>query len=197
MKIPFLRNEDIRTPLSIGRRRRMALAMLARHDRRFGRMRWAEALAGEPTALVREFGLDREPGYGVLERSGLKGAFATLAALESAGLIQVVDLESRYQVLELTDAGRRVIGLEVSRPRGEPVGFPDANDQALFDRLVLRRNELAARSGCMPSEVARLRHLRQVVQVKPRTLEELEPLIAPAAVERFGPVVLEVLASGA
>ena len=196
MQIPSFRVIDNPVPVWIGRRERATLQLIARHDRQFGRVRWAATLAGEPSAVVREYGLDKEPEFGVLERRGLRGAYAALETLDRAGLVRTVDVGHQSRVLELTPDGHRALGRAVRTPPREPIGFPRVEDQVLFDRLVCWRNELSARSGWNPSEIARLRHLRTVVKLRPKTMEELAPLLAPDAVELFGPVALEVLHEG-
>lgn len=197
--ITFERQERTGQVIALTPRQRLALALVARYSGRYGRTRLAEMLAGEPTARVRGAGLDLELEYGAFARLGLRGAYGMLRSLEQAELIAIDPSRGRYLVLEVTALGRDALGMPPPpRTRQGSKMFESPRDQALFDTLVMWRNEIAARSGWMGSEIARLRDLRKLVHERPRSLEEIagKQLIVPGAEELFGPVALEVLHEG-
>jgi hypothetical protein len=193
MHIPSYRVVDRVRGVVVGSRERRVLGLLGRFDRRFGRMRWAATLAGEPSGLVYEFGLNNEPEFGLLERAGLKAAYGMLDRLEKSELVRTVDFATHYRVLELTDAGRRVIGRAPAATGAKELGFAGAQEQAAFDALVARRNVIAARTGRLGSQVARLKELRELVLRRPGSAGEVAAILSAGAGEGFGVDALEVL----
>jgi len=174
---------------------RSVLSLVHRHESRFGRHRLAEVLAGLPTGRVLEYGLEREPAFGAVRRGGLPAALRLLDGLQRRGHVDVDPTHGRYLVLELTATGRRALGLPARPGRHISTGFETPREQAAYDELVTRRNGLAAQSGCLGSQVARLSQLRDLVRARPLTPEALSRAAAlpPASAERFAGLALEVL----
>ena len=71
----------------------------------------------------------------------------------------------------------------------------DPADAALFEALRARRLELARAGGVPPYVVASDRTLRELVELKPRTVTDLEGVygIGPAKAARYGKDLLAVL----
>lgn len=109
-------------------------------------------------------------------RIGLRGCLTVLAALEARDLIALDPTRGKHLVLELTDRGSAALGLPATGGRRMAVSksFETAQQHALFDALVRCRDEIAARTGKMGLQIARLSDLRMLVHQRPPAIEEID-----------------------
>ena len=81
------------------------------------------------------------------------------------------------------------------RKRRQAVVSTSPEDAALFDALRARRLELARAEGMPPYVVASDRTLRELAEVRPRSIAQLQEIygIGPAKAARYGAALLAVL----
>ena len=175
-----------------------ALSCVSRTGQRFGAAYLVDVLLGKATDRIRNFGHDRIPTFGVGKDMGAQGWRSVVRQLVARGLL-AVDMEG-YGSLRLTAASGPVLRGETevfmrrdSRPparrarkrsaqtagtgaggSGRSSGGPDggAAGGALWEALRARRTELASAQGVPPYVVFHDASLREMMERRPRTLEE-------------------------
>jgi ATP-dependent DNA helicase RecQ len=200
---------------------RKALSAVARVSGRFGLPVAATLLRGAPDERLGWSGLDRTPTFGCLREHSEDWLLRLLRRCVAAGW---VDFDGRLRPAAiLTEEGRAVMKAEKparlvlpplrrprtpaapaadrSRPRkaGPPAGDElDAQGAAIFEALRSHRLALARRQGVPPYVIASDRSLREIAQLRPRTLADLQLVhgIGPAKAQRYGAGLLEVVARG-
>ncbi len=172
-------------------------------------------LAGIPDPRLARSGLDATKTFGILKDKSPEWILALLRRCVTAGWVDFTTGD-RPMVL-LTPAGKVVLfgdgpvrvllpPDETARPKTRASGggskrktaaTPDLDpaDTALFEALRARRLELARAGGVPPYVVASDRTLRELAELKPRTLAALEGIygIGPAKAARYGKDLLAVL----
>ncbi|HEX7122956.1 MAG TPA: RecQ family ATP-dependent DNA helicase [Gemmatimonadaceae bacterium] len=193
---------------------RKALSAVARVHRRFGLQAAVNLLAGTPDPRLQRSGLDGTKTFGALRGKPEPWLMALLRRCVAAGWVDFTT--SERPVLLLTTAGRAVLFGEgpvrlllppdtTSRPRARASGRSrpttprveselDPAAQALFEALRARRLELARRDAVPPYVVASDRTLRELAEVRPRTMGQLQGIygIGPAKATRYGEAWLAV-----
>jgi ATP-dependent DNA helicase RecQ len=83
------------------------------------------------------------------------------------------------------------------RKRGQAVASTNPEDTALFEALRARRLELARADGMPPYVVASDRTLRELAEIRPRSITQLQEIygIGPAKAARYGEALLAVVRS--
>jgi ATP-dependent DNA helicase RecQ len=201
---------------------RKALSAVARIHGRFGLGAAAKLLRGSPDPRLARAGLDRTPTHGTLSEHSEEWLLRLLRRCVTAGW---ADFQGRDRpVIVLTEAGRTV--MRGDRPaklllppaavlpsptaraprrgpghRAEAEPAPellDAEGRALFEALRRHRLALARSEGVPPYVVASDRTLREIAQLRPRNLQELQLAhgIGPARLEKYGAGLLAVVSSG-
>jgi ATP-dependent DNA helicase RecQ len=201
---------------------RKALSAVARVNGRFGLQVAAKLLRGAEDERLRWSGLDGTPTFGCLREYSDDWLLRLLRRCVAAGW---VDFHGGLRpVAILTEDGRAVMRAEKparlvlpprqrpatavspagdrARPR-KPAAAPardelDAQGLAIFEALRSHRLALARRQGVPPYVIASDRSLREIAQLRPRTLAELQLAhgIGPAKAQRYGAGLLEVVARG-
>lgn len=190
-----------------------ALSCVYRTGQRFGAVHVIEVLRGADTARIRELGHERLSTYGIgadLDQRQWRGIFRQLVV---AGLLEV-DAEG-YGTLRLTAAAGPVLRGETSlrmrreprpaRGRGraargasktEPAALLSAPDEALFQRLRALRAELARDQGVPPYVIFHDATLRQMAELRPRSLPELAGIggVGASKLERYGERFVDAVA---
>ncbi len=186
-----------------------AMSCIYRTGQRFGAGYLSDVLLGKEHERIRRFGHDRVSTFGIgkeLTVDQWKSVYRQLVAL---GLVEV-DIEG-HGGLRLTEQSRPVLRGEkrvrfrrdpdrrqVQRSeRAAPVAAPtEPEANALWERLRLRRRELAAEQDIAPYMVFNDATLREMVTYRPRNADELGRISGVGAVklERFGEAFLQVLA---
>jgi ATP-dependent DNA helicase RecQ len=193
---------------------RKALSAVARVHHRFGLQAAVRLLAGVPDPRLERSGLQQTKTFGALRGKSEEWLLALLRRCVTAGWVDFT--AGDRPVVLITPAGKSVLfgdgpvrlllppeqsarvrtrssGVRpVLRPRDEPV--LDAAARSLFESLRARRLELARRDGVPPYVVASDRTLRELAEIRPKTMGQLQGVygIGPTKVSRYGEAWLEV-----
>lgn len=184
-----------------------ALSCVWRTGQRFGVNYLIDVLLGKDDERIRRFGHDRLPTFGIggeLSANEWRGLFRQLIARgylrvdhEGHGSLQLTEqcrpLLRGEERLELRRQRRPEPGNRASAPR-TPHDF-DAIDAALFEELRTLRSKLAREQGVPPYVIFHDATLREMVEVRPRNLDELGGItgVGEKKLERYGKVFLEAL----
>ena len=194
---------------------RKALSGIARIHGRFGLTAAVQLLGGKNDPRLERAGLDQVTTFGVLREHGEKWILALLRRCVTAGWVDFVGGDRPLAIL--TDAGRAVMKAEkparlllppviarapegaVPKGRGQAadgIEVLDEAGQALFEALRRHRLQVAQEADVPPFVVASDRTLRDLVQLKPRNLSDLQMAhgIGPSKAERYGVGLLRVIA---
>ena len=196
---------------------RKALSATARTHRRFGLQAVVKLLAGKTDPRLERSGLATTKTFGALAGKSEEWLLALLRRCVTAGWIDFTP-DDRPVVL-LTPSGKTVLfgqgpvrfllppeqAGRVARPPGQgrkrrPVIAPvHPEDTALFDALRSRRLELARAEGVPPYVVASDRTLREMAEVRPLSIVQLQGIygIGAAKAARYGEALLAVVKSAA
>jgi ATP-dependent DNA helicase RecQ len=194
---------------------RKALSGVARVSGRFGIQLAVKLLRGEPDARLERSGLAATPTFGNLREHAAPWLLRLLRRCVTRGWATFSGGER--PVLVLTEDGRAVMRGErparlrlpptsvapARRPGPAPAGpppdrSPDADPaaRALFEALRAHRLALSREEGLPPYVIASDRTLRELAEIRPRTLDALRLAhgIGPHKVERYGAGLLAVVA---
>jgi ATP-dependent DNA helicase RecQ len=197
---------------------RKGLSAAARVNGRFGLQLAAKLLRGDEDERLTRTGLDRTSTFGCLREHSFDWLVRLLRRCVTAGWIDFRGLDR--PVIALTDSGRAVMRGERAarmilpsqlRPRTpidsrshrgsrsrkpDEVGL-DAAALALFEALRSHRLELSRKKGVPPYVVASDRALRELAQLRPKTLDDLQLAhgIGPAKAKKYGAGLLQVVAN--
>ncbi len=196
---------------------RKALSGVARVHRRFGLRAAVKLLRGEPDERLARAGLDQVSTFGVLRDEAEAWLLQLVQRCVTAGWV-TFEGDDR-PVVALTDPGREVMkGLRPARlvlpsregaraaggggrrraQVGAANGAPaSAREEALFEALRARRQEIARRLAVPAYVVAHDRTLRDLARLEPRTTADVALAwgMGPSKVERFGADLLAAVAS--
>ena len=194
---------------------RKALSAAARINRRFGLQAAVKLLAGVPDPRLERSGLAATKTFGALAGKSEEWLLALLRRCVTAGWVDFTS-DDRPVVL-LTPAGKAVLfgtgpvrfllpparaarlaaptSSSGSRRRRQAVVSTNPEDTALFDALRARRLELARAEGMPPYVVASDRTLRELAEVRPRSIAQLQEIygIGPAKAAKYGEDLLAVV----
>ena len=196
---------------------RKALSAIARTHQRFGLQAAVKLLAGVADPRLERSGLNQTKTFGALEGKGEEWLLALLRRCVTAGWVDFTSGE-RPLVL-LTPAGKAVLfgsgpvrlllppeqsargrtrsNAAVERGTRRRIAAPtlDSADAALFDALRAHRLETARADRVPPYVVASDRTLRELAELRPRTLADLESIygIGPAKAAKYGEAFLAVV----
>ncbi|MDE2796826.1 MAG: DNA helicase RecQ [Gemmatimonadota bacterium] len=187
-----------------------ALSCVSRTGQMFGAGYLIDVLRGLENERIQRFGHDRIPTHGVgadLDPYRWRSVFRQLVA---RGLLSV-DMEG-YGSLRLTEASWPVLRGEEEvlmrrdvrperaarkRKKKEPPPPPDPStwDEALWEALRARRTELARAQSVPPYVIFHDSTLREMVEQRPRTLEEFARLsgVGETKLGRYGDEFLAVI----
>jgi ATP-dependent DNA helicase RecQ len=186
---------------------RMALAAVARANKRGGLQAVAEMLRGADTERTKRFGFSRLSTFGLMKERSHEWIVALLRALLAAGWIDLTATE--HPVPYLTASGREVMlsraparivlpseprRASSSRRRAPAEELPDAY-RPIFEKLRAHRAEVARAHGVPPYVVAHDRTLVELAIHRPRTLEALAGIfgLGPSRIEQYGERLLRAL----
>jgi ATP-dependent DNA helicase RecQ len=196
---------------------RKALSAVARVHRRFGIGAAVKLLLGAADPRLERTGLHKTPTFGALRERSEEWLLRLLRRCVTAGFVDFTPGDR--PVVLLTEAGRAVMKAErpsrlVLPPRAAPApsaapgarprrerplldaGGLDAQAASLFEALRVHRLALARDLRLPPFVVAADRTLREIAQLRPRTLTELKLVhgIGDAKAGRYGQGFLDVVA---
>jgi ATP-dependent DNA helicase RecQ len=180
------------------------LALAARLDGRFGRIRLAALLTGEDED-ARFFELS---GRGALRREGNRYALSLIRSLEGARLLESTGGE--YPTLELTPLGRKVLdGAELAlalpaaekpRRRGRAVKVEAVTTEVepeVLERLRQFRREAAKREAVPAYCVLSDRTLAEIARARPGDLIALRAIkgVGDGKLTKYGEAILRAVTS--
>ena len=187
-----------------------ALSCVYRTEQRFGVAYVIDVLTGKDSERIRRFGHHRLSTHGIgadLDAREWRSVFRQLVV---RGLLNV-DYEG-YGSLRLTEASRPVLRGETSlymrrearppsraRGRGRAVSAPASVsaswDEGLWAALRERRRELAQSQGVPPYVIFHDAALREMVEHRPRTLEEFARIsgVGETKLRRYGDDFIAVI----
>jgi len=186
-----------------------ALSCVHRTGQRFGVNYLVDVLLGKDDERIRRFGHDRLSTFGIGKDLGRGEWRAVFRQLIARGFLSVDD--AAHGALRLTDACRPLLrgeqtltlrreapkeGRRARSPKSAPrAGFTDAADAALWEALRERRLALARAQGAPPYVVFHDSTLAQMVESRPRTLDELSELsgVGERKLAAYGEAFLEVI----
>jgi ATP-dependent DNA helicase RecQ len=200
---------------------RKALSCIFRTGMRFGANYLIEVLLGKDNPRIKSFGHDRVSTFGIGQELSADEWKSVYRQLVAAGLV-TVDLAG-HGALQLTEQSRPVLrGEREVRLRRDPSsrgaavggraaggrqererrksGFEgDLEASALWERLRALRLALAQQQNLPPYVIFGDITLRELVQYRPRNLEEMSCISGIGAVkrERYGEAFLAALAAHA
>lgn len=199
---------------------RKALSAVARTHRRFGLQAAVKLLAGLSDPRLERSGLESTKTFGALRGKSEEWLQSLLRRCVTAGWVDFTSGD-RPMVL-LTPAGKAVLfgqgpvrlllpreavaesrarsssGGSRSRHRAVTADALSARDAELFEALRARRLELARAGGVPPYVVASDRTLRELAELRPGSMAELEGIfgIGPAKAEKYGEEWLSAIRAG-
>ena len=189
---------------------RKAMSCVSRTRERFGAAYLTDVLRGRDTDRVRSFGHDQIPTFGVGADLGPNEWRSVFRQLVARGLLRV-DMEG-YGSIRLTreswpvlrgetpvhmrrdvrpPASRRKRRARKERPPPDPATW----DDALWEALRAHRLELARAQSVPPYVIFHDATLREMVERRPRTLDELAGItgVGETKLERYGEDFLAVI----
>ncbi len=188
-----------------------AMSCVYRTGQRFGAAYLIDVLRGRETDRIQRFGHDRIPTHGVGTDLGPYEWRSVFRQLVARGLLWV-DMEG-YGSIRLTDDSWPVLrgetrvhmrrDLRPSRParkrkRSEerPPPDPATWNEELWEALRAHRLELARAQGVPPYVIFHDATLREMVEIRPGTLDELAGItgVGETKLERYGEEFLAVIA---
>ncbi len=188
-----------------------AMSCVYRTGQRFGAAYLTDVLRGRETDRVKRFGHDRIPTWGVGADMGPWEWRSVFRQLVARGLLWV-DMEG-FGSIRLTDESWAVLRGETPvrmrrdvrapasarkrKPRGErPPPDPETWDEGLWEALRAHRLELARAQGVPPYVIFHDATLREMVELRPGTPEELAGItgVGETKLERYGEDFLAVIA---
>jgi len=171
-------------------------------EARYGRDRVAKCLLGSQAKTITGPGLDQLSTWGVLKEFDPRFVSELLGELETAGYLNVTDGE--YPLLELSEAGSKVM-LGERAPRmvwpersGGGKAIEEEADEALYEALVQKRNEIRRQRGNAPAyTIFPNAVLRQLAALQPATAEEAMTVkgVGPQKAQTILPPFLEIIAA--
>ncbi|MBC7897320.1 MAG: ATP-dependent DNA helicase RecQ [Cytophagaceae bacterium] len=193
---------------------RKALSAVARMHGRFGLQAAVKLLAGAKDPRLERSGLQETRTFGALRDRSEDWLLRLLRRCVTAGWVDFT--AGDRPVVLLTPAGKSVLFAQgpvrfllpsdappasssprSSSPRAKRAPAPelDPEDASMFEALRARRLELAREERVPPYVIASDRTLRELAEVRPRTLGQLDGIygIGPAKAAKYGETLLDVL----
>ena len=194
---------------------RKALSAVARTHGRFGLQAAVKLLAGLPDPRLERSGLATSKTFGALQGKGEDWILALLRRCVTAGWVDFTSGERPLVLLTL--AGKAVLfaqgPVRLLAPPEKSARAPtrsggsrraaaiapsqDPEAAELFEALRARRLALARADGVPPYVVASDRTLRELAELKPRSIAELQSVfgIGPAKAAKYGEEWLAIVTS--
>lgn len=193
---------DIRTEA------KMILSCVARTGQRFGKKIISDILKGKATEPVIRMGMDRQTTWGLMSRYSLSEIDRMIAALVTQDYLAYTAGE--YPHLVLTEKSkeilfgdqplmiRKIITVRATKNRKkgtESDQDADSPDNALYEELRKRRNELATGENVPPFVILDNKTLRQIAIHKPQTEDAFLQIkgIGKIKTERYAAMFLSVI----
>ena len=181
--------------VEITREAQMVLSCVKRMGERFGKGLVVQVLSGSKNQKVSQWHFETLSTYGLMQDWRQKDLTALVEYLTASGYLDAGD--GQFPALRLTNSGVAVLkGEERVYRRQAKVRQLEADD-ALFERLRQKRNQLAQAQNLPPYVVFSDQTLRELAQKQPQSRLEMLQIkgVGVNKLDKYGAEFLEILAA--
>lgn len=153
----------------------MVLSCVVRLKERFGKGIVAQVLTGSRNKKMEQFDLTNLPTYGLMSNRSAKDVQVFIDFLISENYLGLTP--TSYPVIQLTEQGLGVLkGKAQVFHYKEPIEEAGEGDNQAFEQLRKKRKELADEQGIPPYLVFSDKTLKEMINLRPRSLEEFSQI---------------------
>lgn len=181
--------------VEITREAQMVLSCVKRMGERFGKGLVVQVLSGSKNQKVTQWHFETLSTYGLMKDWRQKDLTALVEYLTASGYLDAGD--GQFPALRLTNSGVAVLKGEETVYRKQPKVRQLETDDALFERLRLKRNQLAQAQNLPPYVVFSDQTLRELAQKQPQSRLEMLQIkgVGVNKLDKYGEDFLEILAT--
>lgn len=181
--------------VEITREAQMVLSCVKRMGERFGKGLVVQVLSGSKNQKVTQWHFETLSTYGLMKDWRQKDLTALVEYLTASGYLDAGD--GQFPALRLTNSGVAVLKGEETVYRKQPKVRQLETDDALFERLRLKRNQLAQAQNLPPYVVFSDQTLRELTQKQPQSRLEMLQIkgVGVNKLDKYGEDFLEILAA--
>lgn len=181
--------------VEITREAQMVLSCVKRMGERFGKGLVVQVLSGSKNQKVTQWHFETLSTYGLMKDWRQKDLTALVEYLTASGYLDAGD--GQFPALRLTNSGVAVLKGEETVYRKQPKVRQLETDDALFERLRLKRNQLAQAQNLPPYVVFSDQTLRELAQKQPQSRLEMLQIkgVGVNKLDKYGEDFLEILAA--
>lgn len=179
--------------VEITREAQMVLSCVKRMGERFGKGLVVQVLSGSKNQKVTQWNFETLSTYGLMKDWRQKDLTALVEYLTASGYLDAGD--GQFPALRLTNSGVAVLKGEETVYRKQPKVRQLETDDALFERLRLKRNQLAQAQNLPPYVVFSDQTLRELAQKQPQSRLEMLQIkgVGVNKLDKYGEDFLEIL----
>lgn len=173
----------------------MVLSCVKRMGERFGKGLVVQVLSGSKNQKVTQWHFETLSTYGLMKDWRQKDLTALVEYLTASGYLDAGD--GQFPALRLTNSGVAVLKGEETVYRKQPKVRQLETDDALFERLRQKRNQLAQAQNLPPYVVFSDQTLRELAQKQPQSRLEMLQIkgVGVNKLDKYGEDFLEILAT--
>lgn len=181
--------------VEITREAQMVLSCVKRMGERFGKGLVVQVLSGSKNQKVTQWHFETLSTYGLMKDWRQKDLTALVEYLTASGYLDAGD--GQFPALRLTNSGVAVLKGEETVYRKQPKVRQLETDDALFERLRLKRNQLAQAQNLPPYVVFSDQTLRELAQKQPQIRLEMLQIkgVGVNKLDKYGEDFLGILAT--
>lgn len=181
--------------VEITREAQMVLSCVKRMGERFGKGLVVQVLSGSKNQKVTQWHFETLSTYGLMKDWRQKDLTALVEYLTASGYLDAGD--GQFPALRLTNSGVAVLKGEETVYRKQPKVRQLETDDALFERLRLKRNQLAQAQNLPPYVVFSDQTLRELAQKQPQSRLEMLQIkgVGVNKLDKYGEDFLGILAT--
>lgn len=181
--------------VEITREAQMVLSCVKRMGERFGKGLVVQVLSGSKNQKVTQWHFETLSTYGLMKGWRQKDLTALVEYLTASGYLDAGD--GQFPALRLTNSGVAVLKGEETVYRKQPKVRQLETDDALFERLRLKRNQLAQAQNLPPYVVFSDQTLRELAQKQPQSRLEMLQIkgVGVNKLDKYGEDFLGILAT--
>lgn len=181
--------------VEITREAQMVLSCVKRMGERFGKGLVVQVLSGSKNQKVTQWQFETLSTYGLMKDWRQKDLTALVEYLTASGYLDAGD--GQFPALRLTNSGVAVLKGEETVYRKQPKVRQLETDDALFERLRQKRNQLAQAQNLPPYVVFSDQTLRELAQKQPQNRLEMLQIkgVGVNKLDKYGEDFLEILAT--
>ena len=181
--------------VEITREAQMVLSCVKRMGERFGKGLVVQVLSGSKNQKVTQWHFETLSTYGLMKDWRQKDLTALVEYLTASGYLDAGD--GQFPALRLTNSGVAVLKGEETVYRKQPKVRQLETDDALFERLRQKRNQLAQAQNLPPYVVFSDQTLRELAQKQPQSRLEMLQIkgVGVNKLDKYGEDFLGILAT--